>query len=140
MEHEQQRAIGHWINEHFPKAKGDPAQQEFRMVLNARLQSGQGLTAIERAVATIREYYPDFTPTHAEAPKPPVEIYSGIDPIHTRDRAVRYWIEFDGVKSEKTTEWAPLDARAEALRAVLGTCIVDRSDKDSGLLRSMIGR
>ena len=68
-----------------------------------------------------------------------VEIYSATDPVYFADRQVLYWLEFRGVKSERLTEWATVNTRAAAILAEHDACLIDRSDKGSGLLRSMIG-
>jgi hypothetical protein len=68
-----------------------------------------------------------------------VEIFSAIDPVYLPDRQVRYWGEFKGVRTEATTEWGPVNAWAERLCANHpDVAIIDRSDKDSGYLRSVL--
>lgn len=42
------------------------------------------------------------------------------------------------MKSHELSGWAPINAYAEALSAEHDAVIIDRSDKDSGLLRSML--
>jgi len=46
-----------------------------------------------------------------------VEIYSATDPVYVPDRHVWYWAEFEGERSGRITEWAPVNAyRARSLR------------------------
>jgi hypothetical protein len=67
-----------------------------------------------------------------------VEILSAID----RDSAqVVYWTIFEGRKSLPTTAWQSAVTRAEEI--VMhnpGVTIIDRSDKDSGILAAMLGK
>jgi hypothetical protein len=56
------------------------------------------------------------------------------------DRSVWYWTEFEGQRSERLENYSTVLAPAEALCAELDTCLVDRSDKNSGFLRSTLGR
>jgi hypothetical protein len=61
---ERQRAVGSLLAERYPK--GDAAQQHFRMLMNARLQSGvSGEEAESAAVAQVRETRPGFVPLRA---------------------------------------------------------------------------
>ena len=71
---------------------------------------------------------------------PAVELFSAVDPIYRVDRSVRYWTAFNGAKSETLTDYAPVLERALALCQEHGVCLVDRSDRDSGFLRSTLGR
>src|SRR5438445_3426412 len=69
-----------------------------------------------------------------------VEIYSATDPMYMADRQVRYWGEFEGEKTPESTEWAALDAWARGICARYpDAAIIDRSDKGSGFLRSLLG-
>ena len=68
-----------------------------------------------------------------------VEIYSATDPVYFTDRQVWYWVEFHGMKSERLTDWPTVNAHAKAILAEHDACLIDRSDKGSGLLRSMLG-
>lgn len=72
--------------------------------------------------------------------KPVVEIFSATDPVYVPDRRVWYWTEFRGVRSERLNEYAPVLERAEGLLAEHGACLIDRSDKGSGLLLTGLGR
>lgn len=68
-----------------------------------------------------------------------VEILSGIDPVYVPDRHVRYWGEFEGKQTEHLTEWAPINAWAQRICAQNpNVAIIDRSDRDSGYLRSVL--
>jgi len=69
-----------------------------------------------------------------------VEIFAAVDPPMRYARQVWYWVEFDGRRSERMTEHAPVLARAKALAAEHGVAVIDRSDRDSGYLRSTLGR
>lgn len=71
--------------------------------------------------------------------RPPVELFSATDPPHVHDRRVWYWTEAEGLRSERQNEYAPVLARAQALCAEHDTCLIDRSDKGSGLLLSTLG-
>ena len=68
----------------------------------------------------------------------PVEIFSATDPPHVVNQQVWYWLEFAGTMSARLTSWAPVNELANVICAAAGTCIIDRSDKDSGLLRSFL--
>jgi hypothetical protein len=72
--------------------------------------------------------------------KSAVEIFAAADPPMRYARQVWYWLEFDGPKCERLAEYAPVLARAKALCAEHGVLLIDRSDKDSGYLRSSLGR
>ena len=64
MANAQQRAIGRLLDERYPK--GDPAQQDFRMLMNSKLQSGLSVEEAEpAAVAQVRETHPGFVPLRA---------------------------------------------------------------------------
>lgn len=68
-----------------------------------------------------------------------IEIFSATDPVHVPDRRVRYWGEFEGKKTETRTEWGPVNEWAQRLCAEHpDVAIVDRSDRDSGYLRSVL--
>lgn len=68
-----------------------------------------------------------------------IEILSATDPEYVPDRQVRYWGEFEGNKTEVLTEWEPINEWAQQLCAENDEIVVcDRSDKDSGYLRSVI--
>jgi len=59
-----------------------------------------------------------------------VEIYSATDPVYFTDRQVWYWVEVHGMT---------VNTHAEAILAEHDACLIDRSDKGCGLLRSMLG-
>ncbi len=64
MANERQKEIGRWIHARYPK--GGPAQQEFKMVLNVYLQHGDAeAEAVAKAVASVRERHPGFTPVES---------------------------------------------------------------------------
>jgi len=67
-----------------------------------------------------------------------IELISATDPPYVRDRRVWYYTEFNGVRSDALNEYLPVLARAEALCAEHSACLVDRSDKGSGLLRATL--
>ena len=67
-----------------------------------------------------------------------IEIFSATDPPHVPDRQVWYWLEFRGMRSERRTEWGPINRHAEALIAEHDAVVIDRSDKESGYLRSTL--
>ncbi len=71
---------------------------------------------------------------------PDVELFSATDPVYVADRRVWYWTEFDGVKSERLNDYATVLLHAEALMAEHDACLIDRSDKGSGLLLASLGR
>jgi len=71
---------------------------------------------------------------------PAVEIFSATDPVYSPERDVRYWLEFGGRRSERRTDWATINARAIAICAEHDTVLIDRSDRDSGLLRRTLGQ
>lgn len=71
---------------------------------------------------------------------PAVEIFSATDPVYYPVRGVWYWLEFEGKKSEPCTDWAIVDKWADALCREHDTCLVDRSDKGSGLLLASLQR
>lgn len=71
-----------------------------------------------------------------DAVRPAVELFSGVDRVRRR---VDYWTEFRGMRSEHLEDYAPVLQRAEALCAEYGTCMIDRSDRGSGLLRASLG-
>lgn len=60
--------------------------------------------------------------------------------MYVQDRQVRYYTEFRGMRSKPLTAWAPVNAYAKALCTQHDAVLIDRSDKDSGLLRSMLGK
>jgi hypothetical protein len=63
---ERQVEIGRWIQDRYPK--GDPAQQEFKMVLNIYLQRGDSEDdAVAHALASLQERHPGFTPVENPA-------------------------------------------------------------------------
>lgn len=66
--------------------------------------------------------------------KPEVELFSATDPVHIPHRQVWYWTEFEGMKSERSNDWATVNARAVAICVEQNRCLVDRSDKGSGYL------
>lgn len=68
-----------------------------------------------------------------------VEIFSALDPVYVADRNVRYWGVFEGQRTNEVGEWAPVNAWAQRLCADNpDVAIIDRSDKDSGYLRSVL--
>jgi hypothetical protein len=67
-----------------------------------------------------------------------VEIYSRTDAPYVARRSVWYWAEFDGRACEETKDYAIALARAKALMAEHGACLIDRSDKGSGFLLSTL--
>jgi hypothetical protein len=71
---------------------------------------------------------------------PDVELFSATDPVHVEDRRVWYWTEFKGVRSERLNDYTPVLRQAEALMARHGACLIDRSDKGSGLLLASLGK
>ena len=71
---------------------------------------------------------------------PPVEIFSATDPRYIPERRVWYWVEFQGRRSERREDWATVNGWALALCAEHDTCLIDRSDKGSGVLLATLGR
>jgi hypothetical protein len=69
-----------------------------------------------------------------------VEIFSATDPPYLADRRVLYWLEFNGRRSVRAEDWATVDRWATAICAEHDACIIDRSDKGSGLLRATLRR
>jgi hypothetical protein len=68
-----------------------------------------------------------------------VEIYSATDPENVANRQVWYWAEFEGEQTPRSTEWEPIHAWARGICDRYSDAgIVDRSDKGSGFLRSLI--
>jgi hypothetical protein len=68
-----------------------------------------------------------------------VEIFSATDPVQVADRQVWYWAEFEGKQTERFPQWAPVNDYAQKLCARYpDVAIIDRSDKDSGYLRSTL--
>lgn len=68
-----------------------------------------------------------------------VEIYSATDPENMVNRQVWYWGEFDGEQTPRSTEWRAIDAWAQGICARYpDVAITDRSDRDSGFLRSLL--
>lgn len=70
--------------------------------------------------------------------EPAVELLSATDPGYVQPRRVWYYTEFEGMRSERLNDYAPVFARAEALCAEHDTCLIDRSDKGSGFLLSTL--
>ena len=48
------------------------------------------------------------------------------------------YTEFNGVRSEPLNDYGPVLAHAQVLCAKHDTCLVDRSDKGSGILRATL--
>lgn len=65
---------------------------------------------------------------------PAVELFSATDPPYVAHRRVWYWVEFQDARSVRLNEYAPVLGWAEALCGEHDTCLIDRSDKGSGLL------
>ncbi len=63
---------------------------------------------------------------------PAVEIFSITDPQITPTR-VLYYLTFKGLQSESTEDYSRVLSYAEALIEEHGACLVDRSDKGTGL-------
>jgi hypothetical protein len=70
----------------------------------------------------------------------PVELYSMTDPVYVTVQSVWYWVEFEGLRSEKTEDYKLALSWAQALCVEHDTCLIDRSDKGSGYLLSTLGR
>lgn len=69
-----------------------------------------------------------------------VEIFGMTDPPYIARRSVWYWVEFEGRRSDKTESHAQAEAWAASLCAEHDTCLIDRSDRGSGYLRSTLPR
>jgi hypothetical protein len=69
---------------------------------------------------------------------PAVEIFSATDPVYFAERQVWYWLKFEDHESERRTDWRSVDEEALALCGQHDTCLIDRSDRDSGYLRSTL--
>ena len=69
-----------------------------------------------------------------------VELFSATDPVYVRNRRVWYWLEFDGMRSKRLTEYGSVLEHANALVAEHDACLIDRSDKGSGFLLSTMAQ
>lgn len=68
-----------------------------------------------------------------------VEIFAATDPPDTPNRQVWYWTEFEGSRSERTTNWADANLEAHLIASkAADVVIIDRSDKGSGYLRKVV--